>query len=76
MSKPPVPTFSNPFAFDMLMLECVHEMMHVGIRIDQKEKKRLQLDAIARRKEDQEKPDLVVGRLLNVESQYLVPYYL
>ena len=41
-----VPKYSNPFEFDMLMLEPVHHMMATGIRIDQKEKKRLQEEAI------------------------------
>ena len=49
-----VPKFSNPFEFDMLMLEPVHAMMGTGIRIDQAEKKRLQEEAIEENK-DQER---------------------
>ncbi len=76
MTNPSVPTFSNPHEFDLLMLEPVHEMMHTGMLVDQKEKKELQFKALERWHEAQGKLDLVVGQTLNVESKKWVPYYL
>ena len=63
-----VPKYSNPFEFDMLMLEPVHHMMATGIRIDQKEKKRLQEEAIKEWNEVQEYLNKLTGRDLNVSS--------
>jgi len=51
------------------MLEPVHAMMEVGIRIDQKEKKKLQDLALARWTDYQERLDYVIGGHLNVESK-------
>jgi len=66
MNKPP--TFSNPFEFDMLMLEPVHAMMHTGILIDQAEKQRLQKEAIAEWDKAQELLNRCTSRYLNVSS--------
>ena len=76
MTKPSVPSFSNPLQFDHLMLEPVHEMMHTGIRIDQEEKERLQTVALEQWDKDQAQLDIIVGRPLNVSSTKWVPYYL
>jgi DNA polymerase-1 len=66
MSEPP--KYSNPFQFDMLMLEPVHEMMQTGIRVDQKEKKRLQQAYIDKWNEHQTNLDRFAGMYLNVGS--------
>jgi len=63
-----VPKYNNPFEFDMLMLEPVHQMMGTGIRIDQKEKKRLQEEAIEDWDKTQKLLNLQVSRELNVSS--------
>lgn len=63
-----VPKYSNPFEFDMLMLEPVHHMMATGIRIDQKEKKRLQEETIEEWNKVQEYLNKLTGRDLNVSS--------
>jgi len=63
-----VPKYSNPFQFDMLMLEPVHAMMATGIRIDQAEKKRLQEEAIAEWDKTQQLLNLQTSRYLNVSS--------
>ena len=63
-----VPTYSNPFQFDMLMLEPVHAMMATGIRIDQAEKKRLQEEAISEWDKTQKLLNLQTSRHLNVGS--------
>ena len=78
------PTFSNPYQFDMLMLEPVHAMMHKGIKIDQEEKKRLQDEALSGWKKDQDTLDGVIGLVdkhgeplsFNVSSTKWVPHYL
>jgi len=63
-----VPKFSNPFQFDMLMLEPVHAMMATGIRIDQKEKKRLQEETVEEWDEAQKFLNIFTSRYLNVVS--------
>jgi len=63
-----VPKFENPFQFDMLMLEPVHQMMNTGIRIDQKEKKRLQEETIEEWNETQKLLNRCTSRYLNVSS--------
>ena len=71
-----VPKFSNPFQFDSLMLEPVHEMMATGILLDQKEKRKLQTYALIQWKEDQATLDTIVGGPLNVNSPKEVPWFL
>jgi len=66
--KPKPPSFSNPFEFDMLMLEPVHQMMNTGIRIDQAEKKKLQEEAIEEWNKTQEQLNICTSRYLNVSS--------
>ncbi len=66
MTKPP--SFSNPFQFDMLMLEPVHQMMNTGIRIDQAEKKRLQDETIEEWDKTQKLLNRCTSRYLNVSS--------
>ena len=66
--KSSIPSFSNPFEFDMLMLEPVHEMMNTGIRIDQKEKKRLQEETIEEWNTTQKLLNRITSRYLNVSS--------
>ncbi|MEE8113076.1 MAG: DNA polymerase [Nitrososphaerales archaeon] len=66
MTEPPA--FSNPYEFDLLMLEPVHAMMATGIRIDQAEKKRLQEQAITSWDETQTLLNQITSRYLNVSS--------
>ena len=66
MNEPP--SYANPFEFDMLMLEPVHEMMATGIRIDQQEKKRLQQEYIDRWAEHQTNLNRFSGAYVNVGS--------
>jgi len=63
-----IPKFSNPFQFDMLMLEPVHSMMNTGIRIDQAEKKRLQEETIEEWDVAQTLLNKCTSRYLNVSS--------
>ena len=56
-----IPKFSNPFQFDMLILEPVHEMMNTGISIDQVKKKQLQEEAI----EDWGKTQVLLNKCSN-----------
>lgn len=63
-----VPTWNNPYEFDLLMLEPVHEMMATGIRIDQEVKAELQQKAVDEWKTDQESLNKVAGFDLNVDS--------
>jgi len=67
-TKVKVPSYSNPFEFDMLMLEPVHNMMNTGIRIDQAEKKRLQEETIEEWNEAQKLLNRCTSRYLNVSS--------
>lgn len=62
------PSYSNPFEFDMQMLEPVHAMMATGIRIDQTEKKRLQEETIAEWDTAQATLNQCTSRYLNVSS--------
>jgi DNA polymerase-1 len=66
MSEPP--KYNNPFEFDMLMLEPVHEMMQTGMRIDQEEKKRLQQKLIDKWEECQTELDRFAQAYVNVMS--------
>lgn len=74
------PTFSNPFEFDMLMLDPVHTMARKGILIDQAEKKRLQEVSIEEWRKEQATLDWVValkgGASFNVNSTKWVPHLL
>ncbi len=63
-----IPSYSNPFEFDMLMLEPVHQMMSTGIRIDQAEKKRLQEETIEEWDKAQALLNQCTSRYLNVSS--------
>ena len=71
--KDDTPKYNNPFEFDMLLLEPVHEMMEKGIRVDQKKKREFQAAAIVEYETLQKELNEIVGRPFNVESKTLVP---
>lgn len=68
-----IPTYNNPFEFDMLMLEPVHEMMMTGIRVDQEKKAELQAKKHEEWMTQQEQLNKIVGFNLNVEGKKQVP---
>jgi len=75
MSK--VPSFKNPFEFDMLMLEPVHKMMETGILIDQGVKKQLQDETLEEWAKAQQSLDEVTGiKDFNAEGKKVVPTFL
>lgn len=63
-----IPKYSNPYEFDMLLQEPVHEMMKTGILIDQNIKSALQKESLEKWHEAQETLNKFVGVKVNVGS--------
>lgn len=70
------PAFSNPYQFDMLLLEPVHRMTEFGIRVDTQIRDELREEVITKWKAAQEKLDIIVGYPLNAEGKKSVPAFL
>lgn len=64
----PTPTWRNPFEFDQLLLEPIHEMMQTGIRVDVKKQKEFHEVYHERWAGYQKRLDAVAGCPVNVNS--------
>lgn len=71
-----VPTFNNPFQFDMLMTDPVHAMMHEGILIDPQIRAKHIADDINEWAGLQGTLDKIVGKKVNVEGKKTIPQLL
>lgn len=76
----PTPTFRNPYEFDMLMQEPVHEMMMTGIRVDVKKLNELRAQKMGEWYKAQETLDTLAGwgpgKSVNVASPKHIPFLL
>lgn len=62
------PSWSNPFEFDQLLLEPIHEMMQTGIRVDVQKKRELHEEYHAKWAGYQARLNKVAGLAVNVNS--------
>lgn len=68
MTDPTVPTYRNPFEFDMCLLEPVHSIMETGIRVDVELMDKLLEEKKAEWEKYQQHLDAIAGGELNVNS--------